>query len=297
MVRRPLACVVVWIGLAGCGVGSEPVAEGSASETGLVETGSTDGGGDGDGDPGDGDGEPGEGDGDGEPGDGDGDPTDAPRVLFIGNSYTSVNQLPILVEQLGANSPTPIIVNSLTMGGATVQDHLDNTGLGFALSQGVDVVVIQGQSVEPILDYPGFEAAVIELTAMSGDARVLLFETWPREQGSPDLIDLGMTVEEMYTGLSSGYFEASLASETEVAAVGTAWMSALQVEPAIDLYATDHSHPAIAGSYLAACVFFGKIVDRACSTSSFVPAEINEDIADQIQVIADITNGIVNPSP
>ncbi|MCA9696763.1 MAG: hypothetical protein KC431_04485, partial [Myxococcales bacterium] len=113
----------------------------------------------------------------------------------------------------------------LTMAGARVQDHLANPALAAKLAEGFDVVVIQGQSVEPITDYPAFETAVVELAGQIGEARYLLFQTWPRQEGSPDLIELGMTVEEMAQGLESGYFEAALASGGELAPVGGAWMS------------------------------------------------------------------------
>jgi hypothetical protein len=74
-------------------------------------------------------------------------------------------------------------------------------------------------------------------------------------------------------------------------------MSAMQIDPPVELYAIDGSHPSIAGSYLAGCVFFGKIVDRSCSTSGYAPAELGEEEVSQLQVVADVTNGIINPTP
>jgi hypothetical protein len=38
-------------------------------------------------------------------------------------------------------------------------------------------------------------------------------------------------------------------------------------------------------------------VDRSCSTSSYVPAELTPEVVSELQVIADITNGISQPSP
>lgn len=74
-------------------------------------------------------------------------------------------------------------------------------------------------------------------------------------------------------------------------------MSALQLDPPIDLYADDGSHPSLGGSYLAACVFFGKIVDHPCGTSNYAPPELPAEDVEQLKLVADITNAFVNPSP
>jgi hypothetical protein len=291
MSRLSQACVVLSLALAGCG--STSMVEESETSANASESGDP---GDGDGDPGDGDG-----DGDGDPGDGDGDgdgePVDAPSVLMIGNSYTFANNLPGLLAAIAQASPTPLLTDSLATAGARVIDHLGNPALPGLLAQEFDVVVIQGQSFEPILDYPIFQQGVVELAAMTGDARVLLYQTWPRKEGHQDLIGLDMTAVEMWEGLASGYADAAVASESEVAPVGGAWMSALVLDPAIELYVSDGSHPSLAGSYLAGCVLFGKIVDQPCSTSSYVPDGLTPEQVGQLQLVADVTNGLVDPGP
>jgi hypothetical protein len=296
MSRRLRSLVVLSLGLAGCG-STTPIGE-SETGAGTTESSGDPGDGDGDGDPGDGDGDTGDGDGDPGDGDGDGNAVLPPSVLLIGNSYTFANDLPGLIAALADASPTPLTTDSLATAGARVINHLLNPALVPSLEQDFDVVVIQGQSFEPIIDYPGFESAVVELAGLTGDARVLLYQTWPRKEGNADLEGAGMTVEEMWLGLESGYAGAALASDSEVAQVGSAWMSALQLQdPPIELYVSDGSHPSLAGSYLAACVLFGMIVDRSCSTSSYAPDGLTPEQVSELQLIADITNGIVDPGP
>jgi hypothetical protein len=284
---RP-TCVMLSLGLAGCG---------STPSTGESETGADSS--DGDGDSGDSDGDSGDGDGDGDgesgDGDGDGEPAPPPSVLLIGNSYTAVNNLPGILSAIAQASPTPLSTDALATAGARVIDHLANPALADLLAQDFDVVVIQGQSLEPILDYPTFESGVVQLAAMTGDARVLLYQTWPRKDGNQDLIDLGMTVEEMWMGLESGYAQAALASNSEVAPVGGAWMSAMQLDPPIELYAADGSHPSLAGSYMAGCVLFGKIVGQSCSTSTYSPDSLTPEVVEQLQLVADGVNGLAGP--
>jgi hypothetical protein len=298
MSNRFESWLVLLLGLAGCG--ATPVLGEGETSSDTTESGGEPGDGDGDPGDGDGDGDPGDGDpGDGDPGDGDGDGDPlAPSVLLIGNSYTYANDLPGMLAAIADASPTPLNTDSLATAGARVIDHLGNPALAPLLAQAFDVVVIQGQSLEPIVSYPTFQDGVVELAGLTGDARVLLFETWPRKEGNVDLESLDMTVEEMWGYLASGYLDASVASESEVARVGTAWMSALALDaPPIELYTSDGSHPSLAGSYLAACVLFGKIVDRSCSTSSYAPAELTPEVISELQTIADVTNDIIAPGP
>ena len=74
------------------------------------------------------------------------------RALFIGNSYTYVNDLPSMLVQMAARSRPAVVLTaeSVTVGGATLQTHWETTGAQARLRAGRwDAVVLQGQSVEP----------------------------------------------------------------------------------------------------------------------------------------------------
>ena len=47
-------------------------------------------------------------------------------VLFIGNSYTSVNNLPLTVKQLALSKGDSLFVDSNAPGGYTFQQHTTN---------------------------------------------------------------------------------------------------------------------------------------------------------------------------
>ena len=49
------------------------------------------------------------------------------KVLFIGNSYTSVNNLPLLVEEMANNTDDILIRDANTPGGYRFMDHASNT--------------------------------------------------------------------------------------------------------------------------------------------------------------------------
>ena len=90
------------------------------------------------------------------------DPT-APRnidVLFIGNSYTYVNDLPgrvAAVANAQGDAP-PIKVSSVTVGATALEDHWNNPNVKAAIAAGGnDFVVLQGQSVEPAASPTSFQ--------------------------------------------------------------------------------------------------------------------------------------------
>ena len=234
-------------------------------------------------------------------GDGDGDaPPAGPAVLFVGNSYTAVNNLPQIVAAIGEGAGSPLDTQSIAVGGAWVEDHLENPAVLDALMNEWDAVVLQGQSVQPVIAAAEFEEAVVDfsaLLAMGGGERLVLYQTWPRAEGNEVLDQLGMTQDEMYEALALGYFEAAQASGAELGRVGDAWMSVLALDPAIELYSGDGSHPSFAGSYLAACVLFGQIADLPCGASDYLPEQLSMDEISSLQLAADVTNGFIDPSP
>ncbi len=188
------------------------------------------------------------------------------RVLFIGNSYTYVNDLPALVARLGAegarqgSGPT-ITVDSVTVGGATLGDHwTQNTAPTRVMAGGWSAVVLQGQSVEPALNAASFRSYAVRFgeLATSVRARPVFYATWPRRAG--DVVYAqpwsGGSPEAFNARLDEGYSSAATAVGGVTAHVGNAWMAALRAHPAVNLYDPDGSHPSPAGTWLAGCVMY-----------------------------------------
>ena len=96
-------------------------------------------------------------------------------------------------------------------------------------------------------------------------AKTVLFVTWAR-QHSP----------QNQSQISAAYLGLGRELGALVAPVGSAWQRAAQLDPSIGLYAPDQSHPAPAGAYLTASVFYATLVGRDPSgldTLSLVSAE------------------------
>ncbi|MBX7079215.1 MAG: hypothetical protein K1X88_08535 [Nannocystaceae bacterium] len=213
------------------------------------------------------------------------------RVLFIGNSYTFVNDLPGMIEGVAEGAGQPLDTAMVAVGGARLSDHVVNPDVADALDQGWDVVVIQGQSVEPVVDHDGFVQAAVELSAMVSStnpaAALLLYETWARRAGDPLLDDLGMTAEQMQAALTAGYADAAAATMGAVAPVGQTWALALADAPQIGLFASDGSHPSRAGTYLASCVFFRALTGADAAILETPVDGLDDADADTIESIAD----------
>jgi hypothetical protein len=185
------------------------------------------------------------------------------RVLFVGNSYTYVNDLPSVFADLARSGGRAVETGMDAPGGVTLADHAASDATRDAIAAGPwDIVVLQEQSVLPA--WAGavagsFEPAAHTLAdaAVSAGARPLLFETWAHRDGWPDagLADYAS----MQLSIEAAYRAVGRDLGIEVAPVGAAWAAARASHPEIDLWQPDGSHPAGAGTYLAACVLYASI--------------------------------------
>ncbi|QDU83958.1 hypothetical protein Pla163_10590 [Planctomycetes bacterium Pla163] len=221
------------------------------------------------------------------------------RVLFLGNSYTQVNDLPGLLEQLAASLGRTLETDRNTPGGNTLGvpqgnggQHVSNpVSLQKIASGNWDAVVLQDQSTMPTIQAmldtytrPAVQSLESDVRAASPAARVVLYMTWGRENGggpfcvgsacSPAFGDF----DAMQSSLAAAYASlAETAVDAEVAPVGLAWQRHLGGAQPADLFAADGSHPSLAGSYLAACVFYARLFDAspvgAPFTAGLAPAD------------------------
>jgi len=178
------------------------------------------------------------------------------RILFIGNSYTSRNDLPGLLRRLAAQAQPPIIIESqaVTAGGASLRRHW-NAGIALqALDASQwDWVVLQDQSTLPVKNAARYydNVRLFAEPVRATGARLALYLNWPRKSAPQTGDALDTAVQAIGDELAA-----------VVVPVGPAWRIASTQLPALALYERDGSHPTAAGSYLAACVFFSALVGK-----------------------------------
>jgi len=191
------------------------------------------------------------------------------RVLFLGNSYTYVNNLPQLIADAATSSGDTLIFDSHTPGGYTLNQHyFDTVSTNKIQAGGWNYVVLQDQSQVPAFpDYDGAGGVALAYLnkRFNPCARTLFYMTWGRKSG--DAFNCAVfppvcTYNGMDSLLHLSYMQMALASHSEVSPVGAAWKYIRQNNPAIELYQPDESHPSAAGSYLAACCFYASIFKK-----------------------------------
>ncbi len=185
------------------------------------------------------------------------------NILFIGNSFTFVNDLPKMLEIVAADAGVEIVTTSVLKGGAYLHQFADpEHELGQRLTetystQNWDYIVLQDQSFNPAGNPGDFLASAAKLCeTMNGGAKFLFYSTWAYRDNTEKLSKTGMTYKEMLNALTASYQKAADAHHGIRVPVGNAFALSTAANPGIDLYTPDDYHPSPCGTYLAACLFY-----------------------------------------
>lgn len=170
------------------------------------------------------------------------------NVLFIGNSFTARNDVPGLIAKLAAAKGHELRHRLIQAGGASLRAHWNAGEAAKAIrTGGFDFVVLQEQSTLPVKNAARMHENVRlfdEAIAAAG-SKTALYMTWARRHAP-----------ESQAAITDAYDSIGKELEATVAPVGTVWERFLAKHEQLVLHDRDASHPAPAGSYLAACVFF-----------------------------------------
>ncbi len=220
-------------------------------------------------------------------------------VLFVGNSYLNLHDLPVRVSQLGEAAGIPITVDKVTMGGESFEYHLGRPKTAAMLEdRDWDAVVLQSHSLDPLRNHDGFVRAGAALgdKVRAAGAEPVLFETWARRAGHNlyNYMDVtGGNPKAMQQAVTARYASLAEAEGMRVAPVGTAWMAVHDEHADIDLFAKDGGHPSAAGAYLGACVVFSSLTDHAPVDSGAASEGLDDDVAATLRAVA---TAVVRPT-
>ena len=189
------------------------------------------------------------------------------HVLFIGNSYTEVNNLPSMVSNIANSLGDDLVWESNTPGGCTLRQHCQNQSMSLIRRGGWDAVVLQEQSQYPAFPdsqvqsevFPYAQELVENIYAASPCAEPMFYMTWGRKYGDeynrPFFPPIG-TYEGMDSLLALRYRMMADQNDASLCPVGKVWHYLRDNHPEIELYQSDNSHPSLAGTYAAACSFY-----------------------------------------
>lgn len=169
------------------------------------------------------------------------------RILFIGNSFTQRNNVPGLLAEMADQRGVKVAHELISVGGASLRNHWNAGRAAKAIETGeFDYVVLQEQSTLPVKNAKRMAENVrlFDEVIKQAGAKTVLYLTWARKH-SP----------ESQQAITAAY--ESIGSEVGaiVVPVGKVWQSFRARHDKPELYDRDQSHPTLAGSYLAACVF------------------------------------------
>ncbi len=247
------------------------------------------------------------------------------RLLMLGNSYTAANDLHELAADTLAQtvtSWTEVYARPLTQGGTTLAEHASksdgsqgDTEWRLALVTGEDAgtwdwVVLQDQSQVPGFPQTSGEwlasrdgAVLLDGMIEDGGGETVFLLTWGRRDGdsyNPSRYPDFLTMQEQLTEGYLAYAEAcgEDGSPAWIIPAGLAFQQVYDglVDEGVDptegttaftaLYQDDGSHPAPAGSWLAALTAAAAITGRTVANVS-APAEVQDELQDRLRGAAD----------
>ncbi len=222
------------------------------------------------------------------------------RTLFVGNSYTYVNDLPKMIADIASSTGDSVYYDSNTPGGYTLQLHSTNsTSLSKIATGNWDYVILQEQSQLPsfppgqvqtdVFPYARMLDSLVNSASPCGET--VFYMTWGRKNGDASNC-VNWPPVCTYSGMDSllnlRYSMMADSNSAFLSPVGKVWNYIRQNYPLIELYQTDESHPAVAGSYAAACTFYSVLFRKNPTLISFdagLPAADAANIRDAARAV------------
>jgi hypothetical protein len=175
------------------------------------------------------------------------------NVLFIGNSFTQRNDLPGMIAVMAAEREVSIEHQLISAGGASLRNHW-NSGHAAKIIEagGYDFVVLQEQSTLPVKKSKRMAENVrlFDEVIKQAGATTVLYMTWARQHAP----ETQQAIVEAYSSIGKEI-------DAIVVPVGRVWQKLVENGDGSLLYDRDQSHPSLAGSYFAACVFLAALLN------------------------------------
>lgn len=207
-------------------------------------------------------------------------------VALYGNSFTHYNnnlntRLRDLTRSLLPDNAKGYSFRGITISSGRLGWHLPNLEFQNTL-QKWDVVIFQGNSTEPISTNEETKAYFMDSAdkmakiAHQAGSKVVYFMTWANKDKP-----------ENTQKLADAYIDIAQKTGGYVAPIGLAFANSLKVNPEINLYHSDGSHPSLEGTYLAACVLFATLYNQSPVGGALpVDSDMSADVATKLQQTA-----------
>lgn len=190
-------------------------------------------------------------------------------ILFVGNSHTSMHDLPALVGDMIRHGEPNTTVSTRIVSVAFLEDLANNPAAIEQLeARPWTHVVLQAQkiSMSGRFEYSRMEGIEFARRAKSRGATVVFYPEWGRAGVPGD----GEKQEKVYREMARD-------AGVGVAPVAKAWDLALAERPDMKLHADDGNHQSRLGAFLTAYVLFGQITGESPAAPTVYPdREVDE---------------------
>ncbi|WP_299480951.1 DUF4886 domain-containing protein [uncultured Roseibium sp.] len=219
------------------------------------------------------------------------------KILFVGNSLTLGNDLPGLVKSIAASKGVSIVTRTTAKGSARLEHHAENPQVKTLLDETAwDFVVLQEHSQLPALrdedvaqkTLPYARWLAERARLMSPETEVVFYMAMAHRDGDQfnkkNFSKVG-TYAGMQQRSNDTYNKMARQNGASVVPVGVVWSQMRTSHPDVNLY-IDERHPTVAGSYLAACVFFTTLFSQGCE-GAYQPMALADGTGLKIQNLSD----------
>ncbi len=174
-------------------------------------------------------------------------------VLFVGNSHTYVNDLPVMVTRMARMlGDETLRADAIAAPDFALEDHWNTGQATFALrTYEWDFVVLQQGPSSRAASQPHLLYWTQQFAPLIREAggEPVLYQIWP---------DIFNRDGDAANALLS-YSSAAAAVDGLLAPAGDAFTAMIALDPTVDVYSGDGLHASVRGTYLAALTILGRI--------------------------------------
>jgi hypothetical protein len=191
------------------------------------------------------------------------------KVLYLGNSFTYVNNLPQIISDVAASMNDTILFESNALPSYSLEGHSTNTTSIGKIMQGYWNYVVLQEGLGVFLNnyysnitYNLTYAVTLNnlIHQYNSDCKTVIYMVWGRKYGCCTALPCNNTVNCTYSFQDSiaQTYSINIAQtiNAPISPVAAVWNYLINHYPSLELYNSDFAHPSKAGSYAAACCFY-----------------------------------------
>lgn len=212
------------------------------------------------------------------------------KVLFIGNSYTAIINIPHIVSKIASDLGDTLVYETVAPGGFTLQKHSEYQSTLEQIKKGDwDYVVLQEQSQIPSLPteqtnqmfFPYAQKLDSIIHSSNKCTKVIFYMTWGRKNGDASncaAYPPVCTYEGMDNLIRERYEQVANFNKALLAPVGAVWRQIRNIKPELELYQSDGSHPSEQGAFASASTFYSLIFQRDVTQCKYTNGMAENDV-------------------